>query len=160
MMIPRSPASSGGNDCMSAAAKPHGVERADQVDANGALELGERHRSLAADDALGLTNAGAIDHDAGGTVLRVRLFDRGFGCVRAADVTLDCKATDFAGDSLGGIHVDVEQRNLGAGRRQLLGGGGAEARAPAGDESGMSVWIHDQAFCSVVVMTRGEGGSA
>ena len=58
--------------------KPHHVECADQVDLDDAREIGERHRPVAADDALGRTDAGAIDEDPRRAVLgrapRRRLF--------------------------------------------------------------------------------------
>ena len=40
------------------------------------------------------------------------------------------------------IHVDVEQRDLGAGLGQLGGGRGAEAGAAAGDDRGVSLDVH------------------
>jgi hypothetical protein len=54
-----------------------GVERADQVDLDHPLVVGERLRAVAADDALGDADAGAVDQDAGTSVLRVRLLDGG-----------------------------------------------------------------------------------
>src|SRR6516165_239107 len=44
--------------------KPHHVERAVEIDVDDALEIGERHRAVAPDDALGRPDAGAIDEDA------------------------------------------------------------------------------------------------
>ena len=40
-----------------------------EVDRDHLLEIGERHRSVAADDALGRPDAGAIDQDARRAVL-------------------------------------------------------------------------------------------
>ena len=44
--------------------QPEHVEAADQVDADDLLEIGERHRSFAADDARAGRDARAVDQDA------------------------------------------------------------------------------------------------
>ena len=76
----------------------------------------------------------------------MRLFDGGLCRLGVAHVAADGEAAGLGGDILRGIHIEIENRDLGAGGGERLGGGGAEPGASAGDEGGMSFWIHDQAF--------------
>ena len=78
-MTPRSPSASGAQRLHGGGGEPHHVEGADQVDADDALEIGERHRPVAADDALGRADAGAIDQDARGAVIGGGLLHRRLG---------------------------------------------------------------------------------
>ena len=54
-----------------------------------------------------------------------------------------------AATSPAALAFDVEDGDLGAGRRQHPRGRGAEAGAPAGDEGRLSTNIHDQLACAV-----------
>jgi hypothetical protein len=76
----------------------------------------------------------------------MRLLDGGLCGIGVAYIAVNRNPADLASNAFRSLHVDVEDRNLGAGGRELFGGGGAEPGAPAGDESGMSFWIHGQAF--------------
>ena len=71
------------------------VERADQVDADHALEGSKRHGPVASDDAARGADAGAVDQDAGGTVHVARLRHGGFGRRRIG--------THIAGDAVAAL---------------------------------------------------------
>ena len=107
--------------------EPHHVEGADQVDGDDALEVGERHRPVAADDALRWTDAGAIDQDAGRAMLVARLRQGGGGLLAVGDVAPHRAAADPLRDRARAVEVDVEAGNLGAGAGKLLRGRGAQA---------------------------------
>src|SRR5205807_497065 len=89
---------------------------------------GVRKIPVAPDDALGRTDAGAVDEDARGAMLLAGLPDRGRGAVGIAHVAADRNAADAAGHLARGVDIHVEQRDLGAGARKLGGGRGAEPR--------------------------------
>src|SRR5262249_57786452 len=109
------------------------VEGADEIEGNAAVELLERHRSVAAENALGRADAGAIDEDARGTVLFPRLGDRGGGAPRIGDVAFARDAADLAGDLARARLVDVEHGDLGAALRERRRGRPADPRSPSPD---------------------------
>ena len=124
------------------AGEPHRVERADQIDGDDALEIGERHRPVAADDAFGRADAGAVDQDARRAVVGGGLGERGFGCGGAGDVAGDGDAVDVDRHLGGSFLVDVENRHLGAGFGQHARGRGAEPRGSSGHDRGVSSNVH------------------
>ena len=87
-MMPRSPSVSGSSWHHGGGRKPHRIERADQIDADDALEVGKRLRPFAADDALGRADAGAIDQDARRAVIGGGLGDRRLGAGAIAHVAV------------------------------------------------------------------------
>src|SRR5665213_2910569 len=66
--------------------EPHHVEGAGEIDRDDLLELGKRHRAVAADHSFGRTDSGAVDQDAGRTMLVAGFLQRGFGAVRRGDI--------------------------------------------------------------------------
>ena len=69
-------------------------------------------------------------------------FDRGFGAFGVGDVAGDRDALDVDRHLGGGFFVDVEDRHLGAARRQRARGGGAQAGCAAGHDGGLSFDFH------------------
>ena len=143
MMTPRSPSASGSTRLHVGGDQPHHVEGADQVDLDDALEVGERHRPVAADDALGRPDAGAVDR---GCARRRawRAPRASAAAASSASVTSQaiamppiCSAT-----LRGAVEVDVEAGDLGAGAGQHGGGRGAEPGGAAGDDRGVSLDVH------------------
>src|SRR6516165_239105 len=124
--------------------KPHHVERAVEIDVDDALEIGERHRAVAPDDALGRPDAGAIDEDARRPIALARFGERGGGLLRIGDVAGNRMAADPRRHLARPFEVDVEAGDLGAGAGELACGGGAEAGGAAGDHRGVSADVHDQ----------------
>src|SRR5690606_8352734 len=120
----------------------HQVERADQVDPDHQLELGQLHRAVAADDALGRGDPGAVDEDRGRAVRAARLGERMLGRRRIADVALQADGADPRRRLRHPRGVDVEQRDLGPGARQHLAGGEPEARRPAGHHRRLILDLH------------------
>ena len=165
-MMPRSSSVSGSSLAHRRRSEPHRVERADQVDAHHAVEIGKRHRPLAADDALRRADAGAVDEDARRAVVGGGLGDRRLGAGAVGDVAVNGDAVDVDRGLGGDLLVDVEERHLGAGLSQHARGGGAEAGASAGNECCVSANIHDQLPCAAAMperpatMTLAGGGSA
>ena len=123
--------------------EPHQVEGADKVDVDDALEFGERHRSVAADDALGRPDTGAIDQDACGAELLARLPQRRARLLGIGDVALERVAADLLCQRAGAVEIDVDHRDLGAGAGKLARGRCAEAGGAAGHDRGMSLDVHD-----------------
>ena len=94
-MMPRSPSCSGSTSCMAAAASRMHIESADQIDRDDAREFVERHRSVAADDALGRADAGAIDQDARGPCSALPPCEGLFGVALIGHVAMDRDAVDL-----------------------------------------------------------------
>src|SRR6185437_482995 len=88
--------------------EPQHVEGADQVDADDLFIILERHRAVAADDALGRTDAGAIDQDARGAVHGAGGVDRRLRALRAGDIAGHGDAFDVGGDIGGAFFVEIE----------------------------------------------------
>ena len=122
--------------------EPHGVEGADQVDVDHPDEILERLRPVAADDALGRTDAGTIDENARRPLLVARLRNGGRGLVGVRDVAADGDGADLRRRLPRGVDIDVEDRDLGAGRCELHRGRAAEAGAAAGHERCVSSGMH------------------
>ena len=80
----------------------------------------------------------------GDTVIGRSRGDGFFRCGTICHVAVDRDAVDVDRDLGGGLLVDVENRNLGAGLGQHAGGGGAEPGSAAGDDRGLSPNVHDQ----------------
>ena len=80
--------------CMAAAASRIALNVPIRLIANDALEVGERHRALFADDALGRADAGAIDEDARRAVIGGGFGDRRLGRGAVSDVAGDGDAVD------------------------------------------------------------------
>jgi len=123
--------------------KPHHVESADQVDFDDAGEFAKRHGAVAADDALGGTDAGAIDDDARRAVIGGGLADRRLGRAGIGHVARDGDAVDVDRHFGSGFGVDVDNGHFGAGLRQHSRRRCAKARTAAGYDRGMSRNIHD-----------------
>ena len=138
--------------------QPHHVERADQVDADDALVVGQRHRPFAANNTLGGADAGAVDKDARGPMRAGSLLDRCFATRAVRDVAGDGDTFDLRRNVGCGFLIDVDDRHLGAGRRQGARGGGAEARCTSGHDGRLSFGFH-QCFPSTAMM-RDDSGSA
>ena len=62
-------------------------------------------------------------------------FMRDRGRVGIGDIAFYREPADLGGIALARVHVDVEQRDLGAMRGELLGGRGAQSGTSAGDEA-------------------------
>ena len=77
-----------------------------------------------------------------GPCVLARLRQRGGGLVGVGNVAGDGDAADLCRRLPRGVDVDVEDRDLGAGRRELRGGRAAEAGAAAGHERCMSSGMH------------------
>ena len=142
--------------------KPQHVEGADQVDLDNPLEIGKRVRRVAADHALGNTDAGAIDQHARRAVRLGGLRDGSLRRGGIGDVAGDGHALELGRDALGELGVEVEHRDLRALRRQLSRGRGAEARCSTGDDRGLILQLHDvlPEFILKSVMTRADGVAA
>src|SRR5262249_53163164 len=128
------------------------VEGADKVDVDDALEVGKGHRPVAADDALGRPDAGAIDQDARRAVLVARLRQRGGRLLSMGHVAIERLPADLLRYRPGAVEVDVEAGDSGAGAGELARGRGAEAGGAAGHDGGVSFDVHGQFF-------RGDGRS-
>ena len=122
--------------------EPDGVERADEVDVDHPREILERHRPVAADDAARRRDAGAVDEDARRPELVARLRDGSGGLVGVDHVAGDGDAADLRRHLRRRLDVDVEDRHLGAERRELRRGRPAEAGAAAGDERCITTGMH------------------
>ena len=72
------------------------------------------------------------------------------GCVGVGDVAMHGDAVDLVCGGAGALVVDVEDRHLGAGLGQHLGGRGAKPRSAAGDDCGMSPNVHAQLTYCVI----------
>ena len=106
--------------------KPQHVEGADQVDLDHPVEIGKRHRAVAADHALGDADAGAVDQHARRAMRLGGRGDRGFRRGRIGDVADHGDAADLGGDGFGELGVEVAYRDLGA----LAPPAGARSRRP------------------------------
>ena len=110
--------------------------------------------------------AGAIDKDARRAVVGRRLGESSLGRLVVGDVAVDGDAVDLDRGLRSRFLIDVEQSHLGSGLSQHARGGGAEARASAGNECCVSANIHDQLPCAAAIlegpatMTFAGGGSA
>ena len=93
-ITPRAPSASGSSAIIVGRGQTHEVERADQVDPDHQLELGELHRAVAADDAFGRGDAGAVDQDRRRTVGLASLGERMLGGRRVPDVALHTDTAD------------------------------------------------------------------
>ena len=122
--------------------QPQQVEAADQVDADHALERGQRHRPVASDDASGGADAGAVHQQPRRPVRLARLRNRGLGGRGIGDIAGDADAADALRARLGRGLVDVEHRHAAAGARQALRGRGPQPGGAAGDDRGLSVETH------------------
>eukprot|EP01022_Parablepharisma_sp_SALTPOND_P035227 TRINITY_DN945_c0_g1_i1.p1 TRINITY_DN945_c0_g1~~TRINITY_DN945_c0_g1_i1.p1 ORF type:complete len:1221 (+),score=475.85 TRINITY_DN945_c0_g1_i1:429-4091(+) len=132
------------------------VEGADQVDVDDAAEVVQRDgAAILAHHAAGAADAGAVDQDARHAIgclggLQGRFHGGGVGDVAAGGV-----AFQFIGQCLGGIHVDVQDGNTGAGPYQLAYGFGTEAGGAAGDQRGLSLQLHEGIPCRFSGRPRG-----
>ena len=113
---------------------------------------------VAADNALGRTDAGAIDQDARRSMSGGGFLDCRFAGGRIRDVASNCNAFDVDGDFRRGLFIDVEDRDLGAGAGQCARGGGAEARRTAGDDRRLSLDFHQ--VVPLAAMTSDDTGVA
>src|ERR1051326_4186020 len=166
MMTPRSPSCSGVSACMAAAASRIAlnvpIRLMAMTRANSASGIGPPR----APQRLARPPAGAIDQDAGNAMIGGGLRQRLLGRSTIGDVAGDGDAVDVDRHFGGGLLVDVEQRDFGAGLRQHAGGRGAQARGAAGDDSCVSCNVHGQtpacsAFAAAPAMiTLGGGVSA
>ena len=99
-------------------------------------------RPFATDDALGDADAGAV-HQHARRPMRLRrrnhgrLAGRGIG-----DVAGHRDTADLLGQFLGQFYVEVAYRDLGALRRKLSRGGGAQSRCASGDDGGLILQLH------------------
>src|SRR5690606_39032277 len=111
-------------------------------------------RAVAADDALGGRDAGAVHENARDAVLLRGFLDGSRRAVGARHVAFDGDGADLLGMRLRGVEVYVEDRDLGAGFRERGGGGAAEARCASRYDGGMSPGIHQFAplrfACSMI----------
>jgi hypothetical protein len=122
--------------------EPHHVETADQVDADDLLVILQRHRPVAADDALGRSYAGAIDQDARRAVHGARGFHCRLRAFGVGNVAGHRDAFDAGGHFGGALFVEIENRHLGAGRGESARGGGSQSRCAAGDDRRLSLDFH------------------
>ena len=123
--------------------QPQHVEGADQVDPDHPVEIGQRHRAVAADHALGNADAGAIDQHPRRTMGFGRLRDGGFRGSCIGYVADDRRALDLGGDALGEFGVEIAHRNLRALRGQPARGRSTQSRRAAGDDCGHILQLHD-----------------
>jgi hypothetical protein len=110
--------------------EPHQVERADQVDPDHQLELGQLHRAVAADDASGRGDAGAVDQNRRRTMGLASLGQRMLGGRRVPDVALHTNTADPCRRLRHLRGIDVEERDPAAGARQHRAGREPEPEAP------------------------------
>ncbi len=118
------------------------VERADEVDADHALEVGE-HRGIAltVEHLGGRRDAGAVHDDAqGGRGLR-----GGHGCLHligARDVGRDEESAELVRDLRPLRRGEVDDRDVGSRGDEPARGGEPEARGPSGDECTLTADLH------------------
>ena len=98
MMTPRSPVDSGSSFDISAAASRSMLKEPIRLTLITLLEIGERHRAVAADHPLGHADAGAIDQHARRAMRLGRGDDGGFRGRRVGDVADNRDALDLGGD--------------------------------------------------------------
>ena len=122
--------------------EPHHVEAADQVDADDLLEIFQRHRPVAADDALGRPDAGAIDQDARRPMIGGGLLHRRLGGSSVRHVAGHGNAFDAGGHFGGAFFVEIENRHLGAASCERARAGRSQSRCTAGDDGGLSLDFH------------------
>ena len=77
-----------------------------------------------------------------GAVLGGGLLDRGSALALSVTSQVTAMPPISVATSRGGLGVDVEHRDLGAGRRERARGRGAEAGGAAGDDGGLSLDVH------------------
>ena len=124
--------------------------------------IGERHRPVAADDALGRTDAGAIDQDARRAVVGGGLLDRRLGGRAVRHVAGHRDAFDAGGHFGGAFFVEVEDRHLGAGGGERARGGRSQSGCAAGDDRRLSLDFHgpDSFTRLSMAITREDSGVA
>ena len=123
--------------------EPHHVEGADEIDVDDAFEIGERHRAVAADDALGRSHAGAIDHDACRPVPLTRVLQRSARLLGIGHVAGHRVPADLVCQGARAVEIDVHDGDLGAGAGKFARGRRAEARGAAGHDRSVSFDVHD-----------------
>jgi hypothetical protein len=120
----------------------HQVEGADEVDPDHGLEVGKRHRPVAADDATGRRDARAVDEDTAGAVRLSGGGDGLLGGAAIAHIAGDRQPADIFGECACRGLVQIEQGDLRPGARQLAGGRGAKPGAPARYDGGHTFDVH------------------
>ena len=125
-------------------AQPKGVEGADQVDLNDAVEVLQGQRSVAAHRARRGADAGAIDVDMDGAKRRHHRLDGRFAGCRVRDVDRKCRGAgaDVPGRGTRQVFVQIEQRDSGTCCCESLGGGAAQARGAAGNHRHLVFQVH------------------
>jgi hypothetical protein len=118
------------------------VERTDQVHADHALEIGERHRTVAADHPARRPDAGAVHHDPRGAVVRAHVLERRRDAVRIGDVACRSGPADLRRDGFRARRVAVEDSDLRAERREPPRRRGPESRCTAADDGCLSGDVH------------------
>ena len=157
-MTPRSPSASGWQRLHVGGGQPHHVEGADQVDPDDALEVGERHRPVAADDALGRSDAGAVDQDARRAMGGGGRFDRRFAGGRIGDVAGEGRCPSIsAAISAAALSLTSSTATLAPASASVARDGGAEARAAAGHDGGLTFDFHETPPAEI---TRDDNGVA
>ena len=129
------------------------VERADQIDADHPVEIGKRMRPIAADDALGDADAGAVDQHPRRAMRGLGLRDRRARRGLIRDVADNGEAAERPGRLLARRRVEIEHRHAGAFGGKRLGRRPAEPRASARHDRGNSSKLHRSATPSVRLAT-------
>ncbi len=122
--------------------QPQHVEGADQVDADHPVEIGERHRAIAADHPFCHSDAGAIHQYPRWTMGLRRRDDRGLGGTCVGDVADNRDTSDFGGDAFRELGIEVAHGDPGALRCQPARGRGAQSRCATGDDGGLILQLH------------------
>ena len=130
MTTPRSPVDSGSSFDMSAVASRSMLKEPIRLTLITLVEIRERHRAVAADHPLGDADAGAIHQHPRRAMRLGRRGDGGFGGGGIGDVAGHRHAADFGGHGFGELGVEVEDRDLGALRRQPARGAAPSPDAP------------------------------
>ncbi len=122
--------------------QPQHVERADQIDLDHSVEIGERHRALAADHPLGDADAGAIhQHPRRAMGLR-RRDDGGLGGGRVGDIADHRDALDLSRNAFGERGIEIAHGNPRALRCEPACGRGAQSRCAAGNDGRLIFQLH------------------
>src|SRR5690606_6249560 len=112
------------------------------VDADDLLERLKRHGAVAANDAGGGADTGAIDEDRGRAEEGDGGIDGGLGSGGICHVAGESCAAGFGGDGGSLVGVAVEDGDIGARGCEGARGGGAQARGGAGDDGGLAGNVH------------------
>jgi hypothetical protein len=118
------------------------VEGADQVDLDHLGEHAEVVRAVLGDGTGGAADAGAVHRDPRSAELLDHGLDRGLGAGGIRHVGLDEDSADLPGLLLAELFLQIEDRDLGACRRQRRRRGAAQSRCAAGDDGGLPLDVH------------------